>query len=70
MEIRQSEITGEDTQGLMKVLENKHEQIQKLQKKIKNLESDQNTFSDQKFSKAIEEAEFRSYRKGMIGSIL
>jgi hypothetical protein len=59
-----SEMGNEETKGLMKVLENKHDQIQKLQKKIKNLENDQNTFSDKKFSKAIEEMEFMSYRKG------
>jgi hypothetical protein len=49
----------------MKVLENKHDQIQKLQKKIKLLENDQNTFNDKKFSKAIEDVEFMSYGRGI-----
>ena len=55
---------GEEMIGLVKVLENKQNQITKLETKIQKLESNQNVFNDMEFSKTIDEIDFMSNQKG------
>jgi hypothetical protein len=54
----------DDTNGLVKILENKQNQITKLENKIRKLEDSENMFTNKKFSETIEKIELSMGMEG------
>ena len=58
--------SSEDLNGLMRVLDNKHSQIQDLQNKIRKLENEQKNFSENKQVNGFDKNDFLSNRRSKL----